>query len=117
MAEPQRAPIAILEKLAALSRNCDLVLGAVIEEPDFRYSNASLYFSVGSLTHVHRKVYLPTYGMFDEQRYFAAGDRFREDLLDRRREPVCGWTREAGRGRDCRGLATRRDPRQCESTG
>jgi len=26
---------------------------------------------------VHRKVYLPTYGMFDEQRYFAPGDRFR----------------------------------------
>jgi predicted amidohydrolase len=27
--------------------------------------------------HVHRKVYLPTYGMFDEQRYFARGDRIR----------------------------------------
>ena len=26
--------------------------------------------------HVHRKVYLPTYGLFDEQRYFAAGERF-----------------------------------------
>ena len=25
--------------------------------------------------HVHRKVYLPTYGMFEEQRYFAAGNR------------------------------------------
>jgi NAD+ synthase (glutamine-hydrolysing) len=24
---------------------------------------------------VHRKVYLPTYGLFDEQRYFAAGER------------------------------------------
>jgi predicted amidohydrolase len=24
---------------------------------------------------VHRKVYLPTYGLFDEQRYFAAGHR------------------------------------------
>lgn len=26
---------------------------------------------------VHRKVHLPTYGMFDERRYFAAGRRFR----------------------------------------
>jgi predicted amidohydrolase len=26
---------------------------------------------------VHRKVYLPTYGLFDEARYFAQGDRFR----------------------------------------
>jgi len=24
---------------------------------------------------VHRKVYLPTYGMFDEDRYFTRGDR------------------------------------------
>ena len=28
------------------------------------------------MVHVHRKVYLPTYGLFDEQRYFAAGERF-----------------------------------------
>ena len=28
------------------------------------------------MLHVHRKVYLPTYGLFDEQRYFAAGERF-----------------------------------------
>ena len=30
----------------------------------------------GSIVHLHRKVYLPTYGLFDEQRYFAAGERF-----------------------------------------
>ena len=30
----------------------------------------------GSIVHWHRKVYLPTYGLFDEQRYFAAGERF-----------------------------------------
>ena len=28
------------------------------------------------MLHVHRKVYLPTYGLFDEHRYFASGDRF-----------------------------------------
>src|SRR6202048_5173298 len=66
-----------MRELAALSTQLDVVLGAVIEEPDHRYFNASLYFSQGELLHVHRKVYLPTYGMFDEQRYFAAGDRFR----------------------------------------
>jgi NAD+ synthase (glutamine-hydrolysing) len=67
----------ILRELATLSRDLDLVLGAVIEEADHRYFNSSLYFSGGELVHMHRKVYLPTYGMFDEQRYFAAGDRFR----------------------------------------
>ena len=66
-----------LRELKALSRGCDLVVGAVLEEPDRRYFNASLYLSAGELVHVHRKVYLPTYGMFDEQRYLAAGDRVR----------------------------------------
>ena len=66
-----------MRDLAALSTELDVVLGTVIESPDHRYFNASLYFSRGELLHVHRKVYLPTYGMFDEQRYFAPGDRFR----------------------------------------
>src|SRR5256885_17129771 len=65
-----------MDELRGLSDGLDVVLGAVIEEPDHRYFNASLYFSRGELVHVHRKVYLPTYGMFDEQRYFAAGGRF-----------------------------------------
>jgi predicted amidohydrolase len=66
-----------MRDLGALSNKLDVVLGAVIESPDHRYFNASLYFSRGELLHMHRKVYLPTYGMFDEQRYFAPGDRFR----------------------------------------
>jgi predicted amidohydrolase len=66
-----------MRELAALSTELDVVLGAVIESADHRYFNSSLYFSRGELVHVHRKVYLPTYGMFDEQRYFAPGDRFR----------------------------------------
>jgi predicted amidohydrolase len=66
-----------MRDLAVLSADMDVVVGAVIEEPDHRYFNASLYFSRGELVHLHRKVYLPTYGMFDEKRYFASGDRFR----------------------------------------
>ena len=31
----------------------------------------------GELVHVHRKVHLPTYGLFEEGRYFAAGDSVR----------------------------------------
>ncbi|MCZ6450659.1 MAG: hypothetical protein O6918_07315, partial [Deltaproteobacteria bacterium] len=42
-----------------------------------RFFNAAIHFEAGEIRHVHRKVYLPTYGMFDEQRYFARGDRIR----------------------------------------
>jgi predicted amidohydrolase len=77
-----------LQELAVLSRDLDLVVGAVLEEADHRYFNASLYFSRGELQHIHRKVYLPTYGMFDEQRYLAAGDRFRSFLTPQGRAGI-----------------------------
>jgi len=67
-------------ELAALARaadGVDVLAGAVLESEDVRFHNAALYFSQGRLLHVHRKVYLPTYGLFDEQRYLAPGDRFR----------------------------------------
>ncbi len=66
-----------MKDLLAMSKDLDLVVSAVVEEPDHRYFNSSMYLSDGELVHLHRKVYLPTYGMFDEQRYLASGDRFR----------------------------------------
>ena len=55
----------------------DIVAGLILESDEHRFYNAALYISGGDVLHVHRKVYLPTYGLFDEQRYVAAGDRFR----------------------------------------
>jgi len=53
-----------------------VVLGFVEESPRHRFYNTALYAEGGQIVHLHRKVYLPTYGLFDEQRYFAAGERF-----------------------------------------
>jgi predicted amidohydrolase len=66
-----------ITKLKQLSRELCFVAGLVEESADHRFFNAAVYFEDGEVRHVHRKVYLPTYGMFDEQRYFAAGDRIR----------------------------------------
>ncbi|GIW44513.1 MAG: carbon-nitrogen hydrolase [Candidatus Binatia bacterium] len=66
-----------MERLAAMSRGIEVVVGAVEESEDFRFFNSALYFRDGVLVHVHRKVYLPTYGLFDEARYLARGDRIR----------------------------------------
>ena len=52
-----------------------LVAGFVEESSQYRFYNAALFAEEGRVVHVHRKVYLPTYGLFDEQRYFAAGER------------------------------------------
>lgn len=66
-----------MRRLARASRTIDLIVGFVEETPGHRYHNAAGYFSGGRLISIHRKVYLPTYGMFEEGRDFAAGDRFR----------------------------------------
>ena len=66
-----------ISELKKLSRKISFVAGLVEESSDYRFYNAAIYFEGGEIRHVHRKVYLPTYGMFDEQRYFARGDRVR----------------------------------------
>ena len=66
-----------IKALKQLSRELPFVGGLVEESADHRFYNAAVYFEDGEVRHVHRKVYLPTYGMFDEQRYFARGDRIR----------------------------------------
>mgnify|MGYP001214700221 FL=1 len=65
-----------LRRLEALSRDTvAFVAGAVEETPEYRFYNAAMLFDGGALRHVHRKAYLPTYGLFDEQRYLARGER------------------------------------------
>jgi predicted amidohydrolase len=66
-----------MKTLGQLSRELPFVAGLVEESADHRFFNSAIYFEDGEIRHVHRKVYLPTYGMFDEQRYFARGDRVR----------------------------------------
>ena len=63
-----------LSSLAEASRTCDIVMGAAIKENGRTY-NAALYFSGGALLHLHRKLHLPNYGMFEEARYFFKGSR------------------------------------------
>jgi predicted amidohydrolase len=61
-------------KLLAASRDIDVVFGFVEEAAGHKFHNAAAYLSKGRTVHVHRKIYLPTYGMFDEGRDFAAGE-------------------------------------------
>jgi predicted amidohydrolase len=63
--------------LLKASRDIDLVIGFVDEDLRHRFYIAAAYLSRGELVHVHHKVHPPTYGIFDERRFFAAGDRFR----------------------------------------
>ncbi len=62
---------------ASAIHNVDVIFGCVEEDSRHRFYVSAAYLHEGSLLHVHRKVYLPTYALFDEGRFFAAGDKFR----------------------------------------
>jgi len=67
----------VFRRLAEATRDGPAAaVGFVEETPAHLFHNAAAYFEAGRLVHVHRKVYLPTYGMFDEERYFAPGRSF-----------------------------------------
>lgn len=61
--------------LASLAEKTDVVIGFVEESPDHVFYNSAAYLSQGEIRWVHRKTYLPTYGMFQEGRYFGRGSR------------------------------------------
>jgi predicted amidohydrolase len=63
--------------LFTASKDIDIIVGFVEAESRHRFYIAAAYLSGGKVLHVHRKVYLPTYGLFDEGRFFAWGDQIR----------------------------------------
>jgi len=63
--------------LLQASRKIDLIAGFVEADARSRFYIAAAYLARGEVIHVHRKVYLPTYGLFDEGRFFAWGDAVR----------------------------------------
>lgn len=66
-----------LDKIKTLSSNISVSCGFVELGDRFEFYNTQLFFEGGDLLSRHRKVYLPTYGVFEEERYFSSGNRFK----------------------------------------
>ena len=66
-----------LGRLAAATRGLSAAVSFVEESADHRLFIAAALLEDGEIRHVHRKVFLPTYGLFDERRFFAAGEVIR----------------------------------------
>ena len=66
-----------LAELASATGGLSAVVSFVEESADHRLFIAAALLEDGQIRHVHRKLYLPTYGLFDERRFFAAGDLLR----------------------------------------
>ena len=67
-------------RAAAPGSNLDVAIG-FYEEWEHKLYNSALYVTVGGeepvIHHVHRKVFLPTYGLFDEERFVERGQSIR----------------------------------------
>lgn len=61
--------------LAEKANDISMVLGFHEDSGTFRTYNSAAYFEDGSLVHLHRKLYLPTYGIFEERKFFSPGQR------------------------------------------
>jgi NAD+ synthase (glutamine-hydrolysing) len=66
-----------LAGLAAATDGLSAVVSFVEESADHRLFISAALIEDGEIRHVHRKLFLPTYGLFDERRFFAAGDLLR----------------------------------------
>ncbi|NTU93998.1 MAG: acyltransferase [Chlorobiaceae bacterium] len=72
-----------LDPLRELSRNICIICGGIELSDDYGVYNSAFMFEDGLSRSVHRKIYLPTYGMFEELRYFSAGQQI--EAFDSRR--------------------------------
>ncbi len=67
----------VFGKLLDASQGIDLMVGFVQRDTRNRYYIAAAYLAGGECLHIHHKIYLPTYAMFDEGRYFDQGEKIR----------------------------------------
>jgi predicted amidohydrolase len=67
----------IFKPLLDSSQWIDILVGFVDEDSRNRFYISGAYLSAGQVVHVHHKAYLPTYGLFDEGRFFDMGDQVR----------------------------------------
>jgi len=67
----------VFTTLAAAAGDMALVVGAVEESAEHAQYISGYLIEGGAIRHVHRKVYLAAYGVFDEARYVGSGQRVR----------------------------------------
>jgi predicted amidohydrolase len=66
----------VVKKIVAAAKDRAVAFGLMERAADQRVYNACVYAEKGKILHVHRKVHLPTYGIFDDGRYVAPGSSF-----------------------------------------
>jgi len=66
----------VFEKIKKACHGISVVFGFVEKKDNGLFFNSAAYLSEGEINHIHRKVFPPTYGMFEEIKFFAQGKNF-----------------------------------------
>ena len=66
-----------LLELAQAAGPMDVLVGFCEDGAGMHTYNSAAYFRAGRLVHVHRKLYLPTYDIFEERKHFSPGQHLR----------------------------------------
>ncbi|MFA6467504.1 MAG: nitrilase-related carbon-nitrogen hydrolase [Bacteroidota bacterium] len=66
-------PNSYFTDLLTLSKKITIIAGGVEEADNYGIYNSAFVFEDGKIYSAHRKNYPPTYGMFEEMRYFSQG--------------------------------------------
>lgn len=69
-----------IERLAGAVGDMHVLVGVVEQGDKGVLHNSAVLLHQGAIQHVHRKLYLPTYGIFQEGRFMGAGQRL--DLVE-----------------------------------
>lgn len=95
------ASSAVIQELIEAAGAMTVIVGLVEEDEQGVLYNSAVVLDGSGISHVHRKLYLPTYGIFQEGRFFGAGNRLELVPVDGRHLGVlvCEdlWHPELGR--------------------
>ncbi|KPK96190.1 hypothetical protein AMJ80_01400 [bacterium SM23_31] len=62
-----------IEQIVEASQGIGVIAGFVEKGEKRKYYNCAICCENGRIVGIHRKIFLPTYDMFEEERYFTAG--------------------------------------------
>lgn len=62
-----------LRQLSSIAPETDVLMGFYEDGLGVHYYNSATYYDAESIVHTHRKLYLPTYDIFEERKHFSPG--------------------------------------------
>jgi predicted amidohydrolase len=66
-----------LTRLSEIAPKTDVLIGLYEDGLGVHNYNSASYYGPGGLVHTHRKLYLPTYDVFEERKHFSPGQTMR----------------------------------------